>query len=374
MLKQIKVKTQCSSYSIYTGSGILHEIQAWANAKHNKVSRFFIIADQKLFKTARLLTHDLKKAGFLCSTVFVEATEELKEITQVYPLYDKLIKAKADRRSCVIALGGGVVGDVVGFVAGTYLRGIRWVGIPTTLLAQVDSSIGGKTGINHETGKNLIGVFHQPSLVLLDRDLLKTLPYRERVSGLGEIIKYALAFDPPFFVYLQKHWRAVLDLDSSTLSYCITKCAQWKARVVSEDPYETKGLREFLNLGHTLGHALEAATQYQVFRHGEAVLLGCRAAALLSLRKGILSDKSYQAIDSFLREVPVPAIPKTLSVKKILSFVKRDKKTREGQLRFVLLLGIGKCAANTEITSHDIDTVIQSLRGKPKDSMSLRMR
>jgi 3-dehydroquinate synthase len=284
----------------------------------------------------------LKVAGWETHLVRVPATEGFKDFGKIYPLYSELLRAGADRHTVLFALGGGVIGDAAGFLAGTYMRGLRWVGLPTTLLAQVDSSIGGKTGVNHASGKNLIGVFHQPSLVACDLDYLKTLPERERVSGLGEMIKYGLIYDAPFYAWLEKHWESIVSGESRKLEEAVARCARWKARAVTRDERDLAGVREVLNFGHTVGHALEGATKYATFRHGEAIILGMRAATRLSVDRGHLKPTIGARIESFLGSLPAPKVPARVTPARLLGFVRKDKKAKAGKVRFVLLRAVGK--------------------------------
>jgi 3-dehydroquinate synthase len=284
----------------------------------------------------------------------VPATEAFKDFSKIYPLYGELLKFRADRHTVLFALGGGVIGDAAGFLAGTYMRGMRWVGLPTTLLAQVDSSIGGKTGVNHAAGKNLIGAFHQPSFVACDLDFLKTLPERERVSGLGEMIKYGLIYDAPFYAWLEKNWEGIVSGETRSLEEAVARCARWKARAVARDERDVSGVREVLNFGHTVGHALEGATRYQTFRHGEAIILGMRAATRISVDRGHLKPAAGARIDSFLCSLPVPRVPSRILPEQLLGYVRKDKKAKAGKVRFVLLKSIGKTLLDRGVTDDQI--------------------
>jgi 3-dehydroquinate synthase len=253
-----------------------------------------------------------------------------------------MIRSGITRDSCVAALGGGVVGDLAGFAAAAYLRGLPWIQIPTTLLAQVDSSVGGKTGINHELGKNLIGAFHQPRLVLLDPSVLRTLDIREYWAGMSEVVKYGLIRSEPFFSWLESKWDRLGDQSNhEPIEHMVSVCCRIKADVVRRDEKES-GLRRILNFGHTLGHALESATGYGLFRHGEAVLHGMRFAAWLSMKRGHLKFTSFSRIDSLLGRFPVPALPAELDAAALSEHMRTDKKRGAQGLRFVLLKGIGR--------------------------------
>ncbi len=348
-------------YSIVIGPEAVP--RASADLKALNASRAFVLADAALKSHARLLTQSLTRAGLDVHTISVDADESFKEFKKIYPLYGELLKKDADRHSVVFALGGGVIGDAAGFIAGTFLRGIRWVGVPTTLLAQVDSSIGGKTGVNHEAGKNLVGVFHQPSLVLCDTQFLATLPKRELISGLGEIVKYGLIQDPSLFRSVERDWEKLVNLEPRAISIAVARCAKLKAKVVARDERDVTGLREVLNFGHTVGHALEKETGYGYYRHGEAVILGMRAAALLSKVRGHLQSSSYDRIEAYLSQLPVPQVPASVSTSDLVRRVRFDKKKlRTGQVRFVLLSGIGKTVLDPRVTESQIARAIDSIR------------
>jgi len=326
--------------------------------------RAFVVADRRLKGQIATVLKALKADGWDVHVVRVPATEGFKDFRKIYPLYSALLRAGADRHTVLFALGGGVIGDAAGFLAGTYMRGLRWVGLPTTLLAQVDSSIGGKTGVNHVSGKNLIGMFHQPSLVACDLDFLKTLPERERVSGLGEMIKYGLIYDAPFYAWLEKHWESIVGGASGRLEDAVARCARWKAKAVARDERDAAGVREVLNFGHTVGHALEGATGYETFRHGEAIILGMRAATWLSVARGHLKEATGARIDSFLASLPVPGVPAQVTPEELLRFVRKDKKAREGKVRFVLLRAIGRTVLDREVADAEILDACRSLAGE----------
>jgi 3-dehydroquinate synthase len=354
---KVRVALPGRSYDIVVGSGILSRAAKWVRG-----DRAIIITDSRLRRAAAELSASLRRAGWKTTVLPLQASEKLKNFERIYPLYGKLLEAGADRHSVIFAIGGGVIGDAVGFVAGTYLRGIRWVGVPTTLLAQVDSSIGGKTAVNHPKGKNLIGVFHQPSLVLCDVALLRTLSRRDVVSGLGEAIKYALAFDPAFYRFIQAQWERLCRLDPGTTTRLVRRCAAFKARIVSRDERDLSGIREVLNLGHTIGHALEKVTRYGSFRHGEAIILGLRVAVRISAIRGHLKAGEAARIDAFLASLPVPPIPSRLKSSTILAPIRFDKKVREGRVRFVLLERAGKTILDHGVSRADMVRALEGIR------------
>ncbi len=347
-------------YDIVVGSGILDK--AASLVQPFKAKRAFIIADTRVSDVAKQLGRSLGKAGWETSGVSLKARESAKDFRKMFEIFTQLIESGVDRHSVLFAVGGGVIGDLAGFIAGTYLRGIRWVGVPTTMLAQVDSSLGGKTGVNHPLGKNLIGVFHQPSLVLCDLDLLSSLSRRDLVSGLGEILKYGLAFDKKFFDFLDKNLNELMLLSPEPLQKAIRESAKWKAYVVGKDECETLGLRKLLNFGHTLGHALESATEYRAFRHGEAILWGMRWASALSVERGHLSEADFERIDGVLKKLPVPAIPDHITVDKLMSYTKRDKKAKDGKVDYVLLGRIGHTVIDNKIDRKHVAAALQRVK------------
>jgi 3-dehydroquinate synthase len=350
-----------SSYDIQIGPGAIHSVGGWLKPFRSK--RAFIIADEKLTDARRAVLAGLAKAGWETHEFPVRAGESLKDIESVYPLYGHLIKAKANRDSVLFALGGGSVGDAAGFVAATYLRGISWVGLPTTLLSQVDSSVGGKTGINHTDGKNLIGAFHQPSLVVCDTHFLRTLSSREIVSGFGETVKYGFIFDPKFHAYLEANVGRFLELDAKVLAYSVKRSLQWKAKAVAQDEFDRKGIREVLNFGHTFGHALESVTHYESYQHGEAVLWGMRFALALSQVRRKLAAKTRAQLDSFLATIPVPPIPANFGPAEFFAHMSRDKKVRDGRLHFVLLRRLGETVSDSRVTERDLHAAYELILG-----------
>ena len=288
------------------------------------------------------VTRSLRDAGFRVQTLTVPAGEVYKTLQTVRRLYRSLHEYKSDRRTVVVALGGGVIGDVAGFVAATYNRGLDFVQIPTTLLAQVDSSVGGKVGVNFDSGKNLVGAFYQPRLVLIDPDTLHTLPLRERRSGLAEVIKYGIIHDRPFFEMLSREAGALARLSSDQLEYAIAHSCEIKARVVERDERD-EGLRAILNFGHTIGHALEAITRYRLYRHGEAIAIGMVSACLIGEEMGLTAPTVTAAvIETFERAgFTQLALNERLPIDDILPLLSWDKKSVDGAARFVLLERLG---------------------------------
>jgi 3-dehydroquinate synthase len=282
----------------------------------------------------------LEQNGFQVTLICLPDGEEYKTTETVNSIYDSLIKEGFDRTSGLVALGGGVVGDIAGFAAATFLRGIPYVQVPTTLLAQVDSSVGGKTGVNHPLGKNLIGAFYQPRQVFIDVDTLKTLPYREFSAGMAEVIKYGMIWDEKFFFWIKRNQEKLAQLDPETLIGCIKRACEIKAEIVEEDEQESN-LRAILNFGHTFGHAVENLAGYGEYRHGEAVAIGMYIAARASEKMGLCTFEHIGELKELLSRFHLPVDLPAFSMEDYLTAMKRDKKNREGVLRMVLNKGIG---------------------------------
>jgi 3-dehydroquinate synthase len=280
--------------------------------------------------------------------------EQHKTLTNAAKVIDRMVASQANRDATVVALGGGVVGDIAGFAAACYMRGVAFIQVPTTLLAQVDSSVGGKTGVNHEQGKNLIGAFHQPSLVLIDTDTLTTLPDRELQAGLAEVIKYGAIADPEFLGWLEANIAELLARNPDALGYAIKRSCELKAEVVAADEREA-GRRAILNFGHTFGHAIENSLGYGEWLHGEAVAAGMLMAAELS---GI-SDHDQERLKNLVKAAGLPAAPPTISADKMQAAMEMDKKVQAKQLRFVLLRSLGDAYLTSDYDAGLLDRVLQ---------------
>ena len=292
--------------------------------------------------------------------ILVPDGERFKTLATVGRIYDALIKAQADRGCLIIAIGGGVVGDVAGFAAATFLRGVPVVQVPTTLLAQVDSAIGGKTGVNHAAGKNLIGAFHQPAAVLVDPELLETLPRREFRAGLYEVVKYGVIASRALFDKIDTNLPALFARETAALVPVIADSCRIKARVVADDERES-GPRRVLNFGHTAGHALEAITKYRRFRHGEAVAYGMIAAAELAGARGVLRREDRDALAALIVKMgPLPPIA-DLDAGQVVEAVARDKKVVDGTLHFVLPVAIGKTTVVTDVTGAELQWALRAV-------------
>lgn len=290
--------------------------------------------------------------------------EAFKNQQSLFTIYDKLIAKHHHRDSCLIALGGGVIGDLTGFAAATYQRGVSFIQIPTTLLAQVDASIGGKTAINHPLAKNMIGAFHQPDAVIIDLNTLKTLPSREFRAGLAEVIKYALLAGGSFFDLVYKSLKnGLADNNSEDLPEIISQSCQIKAKFVQEDERE-KGLRALLNLGHTFAHALEAYTHYNRWLHGEAVGIGLYCAALLSCQQLQLNGKDLQLVDELLVLAKLPRrIPNDIDLSELRSLMSQDKKIKAKRLRFILMKSFGACYIEEQVSDENLHFTLQNAVG-----------
>jgi len=336
----IRVKSSRGAYQVYCSRGALARARS-VLARLPDASPTFVISSPNVWRYwGRAL---LKKVdGLRSNNIFLfDDRERVKNLETVELLCRALTEAGADRRSVILAVGGGVVGDVAGFTAASYLRGVRLVQVPTTLVAQVDSSVGGKTGVNLPEGKNLVGAFYAPDAVIADMETLGTLPHREYRSGLYEVIKYGAIADPGLFAFLERNMLALLRRDPGALEFVIHRCIRIKAHIVERDERE-RGLREILNYGHTFGHALEAATGYRRFLHGEAIGWGMHVATMLSAATARIGESQAARIIRLIASVgPLPAIGKipAAHLRKLLA---GDKKTRGGEVRWVRLRQIGK--------------------------------
>jgi 3-dehydroquinate synthase len=347
------------SYDIVIGSGILQKLGL--RLKEFRPSRVAIISNKTIFPIYRdTLLRSLREYNIVPEILLIPDGEEYKDFLWTYYIHGELLKARFDRSSLLIAFGGGVVGDITGFVASTYMRGIRYIQIPTTLLAQVDSSVGGKTGVNHPLGKNMIGTFFQPSLVLVDLDTLRTLPKKEFYAGMAEIIKYGIIADEKLFDYLITDKEGIISLKDSMVKIIKRSC-EIKADVVSKDEKES-GLRAILNFGHTIGHAIETVTGYRRFLHGEAVAMGMCAAADIAVRMKIFQRSDAKRIKELVKMYNLPAdIPGDLNVRDMINAMEIDKKVKAGKLRFILPEAIGKVRIEEDV---DRDVIKEALTAR----------
>ncbi len=360
--KIVKVDLGERGYDILVGPGAL---DGDAGRRIGRLgNRGLIVTNAKVDKLyGDRLRDGLEKAGVEADTLRLPDGEKHKTMGAVAKIHDRLVARRFDRHGMVIALGGGVTGDIAGFAAASYMRGIRFVQAPTTLLAQVDSSVGGKTGVNHPKGKNLIGAFHQPSLVVADTATLATLPKSEILCGVAEVIKYGLIADPAFFRWLERNIAELIALTPKALVKAVTTSCVIKGGVVKRDEREA-GERAILNFGHTVGHGVEAVTGYKAYKHGEAVAIGMRAAAELSRIKGSLADRDVERIVALLDKAGTPSrLPKELSDGPLIAAMGHDKKAVGSTIRFVLLEGIGKAVVRADVTRKEIkETLARSRR------------
>ncbi len=356
-MHKIIVELDKRSYPIYIGSDLLTKKELYSqhiNSKQVIVISNVTIAPLYLDSVLKQLT------AFQVASVILPDGEQFKTLEYISTIFDQLLSHKFSRNSTLIALGGGVIGDMGGFAAACYQRGIHFIQIPTTLLAQVDSSVGGKTGVNHPLGKNMIGAFYQPQCVIADADVLDTLDDRQLSAGLAEVIKYGLIRDINFFVWLENNIKALISRDKTALAYAIEQSCLNKAQIVSEDETET-GIRATLNLGHTFGHAIETGAGYGTYLHGEAVAIGTCQAADLSKRMGWLNDDDVKRIIDLFVACNLPTVPPiSLSSERFIDLMSVDKKNIDGQIRVILLKKIGEATlpigVNKDILQETLDT------------------
>jgi len=330
-----------SGESLFVGPGARLKARAWTRGLRRGGSLALVSEPGVWRRYGAGVERALKGAGFAVTRHLLPTGEAAKSWDAIEELLAAMLAGGLGRDSALVALGGGAVTDAAGFAAAIYLRGVPWVSVPTTLLGQLDSGLGGKTGMNLAGGKNLAGAFHRPAAVVCDTEVLRTLPPRERVSGLAEGLKYGLVFDPALWRLMTREWDALASGDARLTAEVVRRGASWKRKIVAADPRETKGARELLNFGHTLGHALESVAGLGVLRHGEAVIWGMRAALRLSVKNAGLSAAAALEADRFLAALPAPA-PRRLDPRRLLAAARRDKKNRDGAVRFVLLRGVGR--------------------------------
>ena len=354
MTKTLHVELGTNSYPLHIGAAILNRT-AELLKPHVKSAKVLIVTDTFVNQHyTAVVQQSLTAAGFDVNTVEVPVGEASKSLTQFARIQDSLIAHQLDRGSTLIALGGGVVGDLGGFAAAVYMRGIAYVQIPTTLQAQVDASVGGKTAINHPKGKNLIGAFHQPKLVLIDVNTLETLPQRDIRAGLIEVIKMGVIRDEPLFAMVEENLHAILHLDAGVLIKMIARACANKADIVATDEKE-RGLRMVLNYGHTFGHALEALTHYNTYRHGEAVSIGMNCAARLAANLGMFSETDFERQCTLLKRANLPlTFPTDVAPETLCDAMYLDKKTLGGKLRLILPTRIGEVVIREDVADMQI--------------------
>lgn len=340
----IQVDVNQQSYQVRVGRNLLDHLVQWLPPGVEKYVIVTNLTVKELYEER--LNTVLSATGAQVVTIALPDGESYKTWHTLNAIYDALLANHCDRKTVLVALGGGVIGDMTGFAAATYMRGIPFIQVPTTLLAQVDSSVGGKTAVNHPRGKNMIGAFYQPTHVFADIDTLNTLPPRELSAGLAEVIKHGLIRDAEFFQWCESHVHQLLQFDAAALAHAVSRSVQIKADIVQEDPSE-RGVRALLNLGHTFGHALEAALGYGTWLHGEAVGCGLLLAADLSLRLGYLTNQDVERVRGLVGMLRLPVAIPGLAAESLIDWMKVDKKVESGRLRFVVLRSIGVATIET---------------------------
>jgi 3-dehydroquinate synthase len=363
MKSVIPVQLPENSYEIAIAQGAIDSLGAWMTGlKLGK--KILVVSNPVIFKHyGPRVIDSLTQAGFNATSVILPAGERYKTPATLQKIYDAALAQRLERSSCLVALGGGVIGDMTGFAAATWLRGIAVVQVPTSLLAMVDAAIGGKTGINHPNGKNLIGAFHQPKLVAIDPDVLKTLPAREFRAAIAEVIKYGVIWDADLFTQLEatKRLDQLRYLSADLLHDIINRSCQAKAHVVSQDEKEA-GLRAILNYGHTIGHAVESLTGYRVINHGEGVAIGMVAAGELAIALELWNRDDADRQRRLIEKAGLPtALPANISIDDILDSVQTDKKVKDGKVRFILPTQIGAAKDTDQVTSEHIRAVLQNM-------------
>ena len=359
-MAEVNVKLDAHSYTIHIITGGISQVGELMRklALGNKV---LIVTDENVCPLyAEKLSSGLVAAGFQPAVLAVPPGEGSKSLTTANVVFTEAITRGLDRKSAIIALGGGVVGDLAGFVAANYLRGVPFIQVPTTLLAQVDSSVGGKTAVNHELGKNLIGAFYQPHMVVIDPQALDTLNDRELKAGLAEVVKYGVIADGDFFTYLQDNAAALLARDPAVLTTVIGKCCKLKADIVAQDERES-ALRMILNFGHTIGHAIEAEGGYSEYNHGEGVAIGMHAAALISQQVGRCEQSHVDTLKKLLTRLDLPLTAPSYHPEKLVRYLVRDKKVLNGKVNWVLMSRIGHVEITHEVTEATIEAVLEQV-------------
>jgi 3-dehydroquinate synthase len=356
-MQLIHVQLGERSYDIAVVSSDLAGLRPFVRQR-TKGSRAFVVTDEHVIEHADKVAASLADAGLQPLLVSLPAGEAQKSLTVASYLYDQLAEAGADRQTLVVAVGGGVIGDLAGFVAATWNRGLPLLMAPTTLLAMVDSSVGGKVGINHPRGKNLIGAFHQPIGVWIDTAFLSTLPDREYRSGLAEVVKYGVILDAELFAYLEQHAAAILARDAQCLRHIVARSCRLKANVVEQDERDQTGLRAVLNYGHTFAHAFETVGGYGAWLHGEAVAAGMICASRLAQRRGLIDAEVTERQRQLLQTFALPIAPLDWPVDDLLTTMRRDKKAVAGRLHFVLPKRIGEAALFADVPEEDVRAVL----------------
>ena len=352
-MKKIKVKLQQNPYNIFVCKDCITQLREVVE-KEKYHSNILAVIDKNIYtiykkKIEQFLTPPMGKFTFLQ----LDASESKKSLSAVSKIYSSLVLSNYGRDTLILAIGGGIIGDVAGFAAATYARGVQYIQVPTTLLAAVDSSVGGKTGVNFGDTKNIIGAFYQPKAVLVDTSFFGTLPKSEIISGMGEVIKYAFLTDKNFFDYVSKNFDKIIELDDKVITKVISESVSYKGDVVVNDERETSGVRKILNLGHTFAHAIEVDSKHRI-KHGAAVIVGIGISLFLSHKLGIMKEKELEQGIELIKKASTYIKVKNYSIDNMLKIMKRDKKSMNEQYRFVLTKEIGKILVDMEAENDDI--------------------
>jgi 3-dehydroquinate synthase len=356
-MNTLRVNLGERSYDIAITSGDAAGLGPFARQR-SQGSAAFVVGDENVRTHAGAVAEALTAAGFRVTPGVLPPGESQKSLASASALYDRLAEVPADRKTLVVAVGGGVIGDLAGFVAATFNRGLPFLQVPTTLLAMVDSSVGGKVGVNHPQAKNLIGAFHQPAGVWIDTAFLETLPEREYRSGLAEVVKYGVILDAAFFIWLENHVEEVLARDPAAVRNVVARCCRLKADVVEKDEREETGLRAGLNYGHTFAHAFETVGGYGTWLHGEAVAAGMVCASRLAERRGLIEHAVTERQRELLVEFGLPTTPRGWPADDLLAVMRSDKKALAGRLRFVLPKRLGEVALYDDVPEGDVRAVL----------------
>ncbi len=355
-MKQIQVELGVRSYPIYIGPNLLNESTLFAETIQNK--KVLIVTNDTVAPLYLAKVQALLPYHSVTEAVILPDGEQYKTLSQLDSIFTSLLQQNLGRDTIILALGGGVIGDMAGFAAACYQRGVDFIQVPTTLLSQVDSSVGGKTAVNHPMGKNMIGAFYQPQLVVIDTHCLSTLPSREFAAGMAEVIKYGIIWDQDFFDWLEGNVAALKSLDTEALKYAIACCCQIKADVVAQDETE-QSVRALLNLGHTFGHAIEAEMGYGVWLHGEAVAAGTVLAAKTAATMNLMTFEQVERVTQLLAAFDLPIVaPESMGFAHFIKHMRRDKKVLQGKIRLVLPEGIGKAGIYSEVPESLLEEVI----------------
>jgi 3-dehydroquinate synthase len=355
MMKTLEVDLGNRSYPIYIGTDLIDQANLFSACE--KATSIYIVSNTTVAPLyAERLTKTLGTFGKPVRTIVLPDGESYKDWKNLQLIFDDLLKFGADRQTMLVALGGGVIGDMTGFAAASFMRGIRFIQVPTTLLAQVDSSVGGKTGINHPLGKNMIGAFHQPVAVIADLNTLKTLPPRELSAGLAEVVKHGAIADAQFLDWIEANAKSLLACDTEAMGHAVLRSCEIKSAVVSADEREG-GIRATLNFGHTFGHAIEAGMGYGAWLHGEAVGCGMVLGADLSRRLNYISEADVERLTKIIQSMNLPTTPPKFGAERYMELMQVDKKTESGQIRYVVLEKIGKAQIKSVADAQVIETL-----------------